>query len=148
MLTAKQEAFARAIVMGIDGEPCSQVDAYRHAYDVASTRADTHYVEASQLVRDPKVSQRIEELKREIAADMRAQAADDRTAVLARLREWMHGGDAPTPQQVRAAELLGKTVGMFRDVVEDGSAQRSPDEIANQIEAKLAKLFGAAAEKH
>ena len=148
MLTAKQEAFARAIVMGIDGEPCSQVDAYRHAYDVTDARADAHYVEASKMVRDPKVSLRIEELRREIVADMRAQAADDRTAVLARLREWMHGGEAPTPQQVRAAELLGKTVGMFRDVVEDGSAQRSPDEIASQIESKLAKLFGEGAEKH
>ena len=148
MLTAKQEAFARAIVMGIDGEPCSQVDAYRHAYSPTTDRDATLHGEAHKLVRHPEIARRIDELKREIAADMRAQAADDRTAVLERLREWMHGGEAPTPQQVRAAELLGKTVGMFRDVVEDGSAQRSPDEIANQIEAKLAKLFGAAAEKH
>jgi hypothetical protein len=60
----------------------------------------------------------------------------------------MHGGEAPTPQQVRAAELLGKTVGMFRDVVETDTAQRSADELASEIESKLAKLFGEGAEKH
>lgn len=62
MLTTKQEAFAQAIADGM-----SQADAYRTAYD-AENMADTSvYVEASKLIDNPNVAQRVKELKAAIA---------------------------------------------------------------------------------
>lgn len=62
MLTAKQEAFAQAIADGMN-----QADAYRAAYD-AENMADTSiYVEASKLIDNPNVAQRVKELKNAIA---------------------------------------------------------------------------------
>lgn len=62
MLTAKQEAFAQAIADGMN-----QADAYRTAYD-AENMADTSiYVEASKLIDNPNVAQRVKELKSAIA---------------------------------------------------------------------------------
>lgn len=62
MLTAKQEAFAQAIADGMN-----QADAYRTAYD-AENMADTSvYVEASKLIDNPNVAQRVKELKSALA---------------------------------------------------------------------------------
>lgn len=62
MLTAKQEAFAQAIADGMN-----QADAYRTAYD-AENMADTSvYVEASKLIDNPNVAQRVKELKDTLA---------------------------------------------------------------------------------
>jgi phage terminase small subunit len=61
-LTAKQEAFAQAIADGMN-----QADAYRTAYD-AENMADTSvYVEASKLIDNPNVAQRVKELKDTLA---------------------------------------------------------------------------------
>lgn len=62
MLTVKQEAFAQGIADGL-----SQADAYRTAYD-AKNMADTSvYVEASKLIDNPNVAQRVKELKDALA---------------------------------------------------------------------------------
>lgn len=62
MLTVKQEAFAQGIADGL-----SQADAYRAAYD-AKNMADTSvYVEASKLIDNPNVAQRVKELKDALA---------------------------------------------------------------------------------
>jgi len=62
MLTAKQESFAQAIADGMN-----QADAYRTAYD-AENMADTSvYVEASKLIDNPNVAQRVKELKDTLA---------------------------------------------------------------------------------
>jgi hypothetical protein len=45
--------------------------------------------------------------------------------------------------RVRSLELLGKTVAMFSDVLEDRTA-RDTDEIERDIEAKLEQLLAAA----
>ena len=58
-LTAKQEAFALAYV-----ETGNAAEAYRRAYDVAQDAKDSWiYVEASQLLDNPKVSIRVGELQ-------------------------------------------------------------------------------------
>ena len=50
-LTPQQEAFAMARVKGL-----SQADAYRAAYDVKpQTKAESIYVSASRLAKDPNV---------------------------------------------------------------------------------------------
>jgi hypothetical protein len=63
-LTAKQEAFAQAVASGM-----SQAEAYRTHYDVdPDCKPETIWVNASQLMSDTNVSQRVTILKDEIAA--------------------------------------------------------------------------------
>jgi phage terminase small subunit len=62
-LTPKQEAFAQAIVTGIN-----QSDAYRAAYKVRpGTKAESINVAASKLMADAKVAQRVAELRATVA---------------------------------------------------------------------------------
>ena len=41
--------------------------------------------------------------------------------------------------KIRAAELLGKSVGLFKDVVES-KRQRSPEEIKKELDRRLSML--------
>ncbi len=62
-LTPKQEAFAQAIVTGVN-----QSDAYRAAYKVRpGTKAESVNVAASKLMADAKVTQRVAELREPVA---------------------------------------------------------------------------------
>ena len=62
MLTPKQEKFVQNIVEGM-----SQADAYRSAYATKNMSDNAIYREASLLVGNPKVAQRISELRDELA---------------------------------------------------------------------------------
>lgn len=62
-LTPKQEAFAQAIVSGMN-----QTDAYRKAYKVRpNTKPESVNVAASKLMADANVTQRVEELREPVA---------------------------------------------------------------------------------
>ena len=62
-LTPKQEAFAQAIVTGVN-----QSDAYRAAYKVRpGTKAESVNVAASKLMSDAKVTQMVAELRLPVA---------------------------------------------------------------------------------
>jgi phage terminase small subunit len=62
MLTAKQEDFAKKIVEGMN-----QADAYRSTYSAKNMSDNAIYREASLLVSNPKVAQRITELRNELS---------------------------------------------------------------------------------
>lgn len=61
-LTAKQEAFALAVVSGMN-----QSDAYRSAYDAGKMKPTTVTVKASELMTDGNVAVRIAELRAPVA---------------------------------------------------------------------------------
>lgn len=61
-LTPKQEKFAQAVASGMN-----QSDAYRHAYAVKSMKPSSVNVNASKLMADAKVSQRVAELRKPVA---------------------------------------------------------------------------------
>jgi len=61
-LTAKQEAFAQAVAIGM-----TQADAYRHAYDAENMGDNPIAVEACRLMADPNVSLMVKSIKEEIA---------------------------------------------------------------------------------
>ena len=61
-LSAKQEAFAQCIANGDD-----QATAYRTAYDASGMKDASIYIEASKLIKNPKVALRVDELKAEVA---------------------------------------------------------------------------------
>ncbi len=62
MLTQKQEAFAQAIIEGKN-----QADAYKSAYSAKNMSDNAIYREASLLISNPKVAQRIKELRDNLA---------------------------------------------------------------------------------
>ena len=62
MLTAKQEQFAQNIILGM-----TQADAYRNSYNAKKMTDKQIYEEASKLMATPKISQRVQELRNEMA---------------------------------------------------------------------------------
>ena len=73
------------------------------------------------------------------------RAVDDRSLVTNKLRAWVEDGidpktgDEPTQAQLQAAQLLGRTVAMFSDKQVVETNDRSPDEVAAEIERRLAE---------
>ena len=62
VLTAKQEQFVRCIIEGM-----SQADAYRTAYKAENMTDNSIYCESSKLMSDPKIAQRVAELRADVA---------------------------------------------------------------------------------
>lgn len=62
MLTAKQEQFVKNIIDGM-----SQADAYRNAYPNQRMSDKTIWESASKLLKNPKVSARLQELRDQLA---------------------------------------------------------------------------------
>jgi phage terminase small subunit len=70
-LTPKQEKFCQGIVSGL-----SQADAYRDAYNCENMSDEVIWKEASNLMKDRKVSVRIEELRKEITQEIKFTIED------------------------------------------------------------------------
>lgn len=60
-LTAKQEAFCQGIADGL-----GQADAYRAAYDAESMKENSVYVNASKLMKNAKIAQRVADLRSQV----------------------------------------------------------------------------------
>ena len=136
-LTPKQERFCQLIAGGSD-----QSTAYREAFN-SNGKDSTVHSEASRLMKLPKVTARVDAL---IALKERAiqrKAVSDRELVVGKLRRWVEDGidpttgDEPTNAQLAAAQLLGRTVALFSDKQVVEKVERSPDEIAAEIEKRL-----------
>ena len=134
MLTAKQMKFVAEV-----SEGGSQSNAYRKAYDTSQMAPKTIWEEASRLRRHPKVAARIEELEAEKEARRRMQALSREDRVLQEL-EKIAFGDAPASGRLKALELLGKHVGLFKPK-EVPVVERSVEDISNQLKRRLEDLF-------
>lgn len=134
MLTAKQEHFALSIVEGR-----TQSAAYREAYDAVGMQDTTVWTEASKLMRHPQVSQRVEELKEEAEATRLAALLSREEAILQRLEH--EAVTAKTDSaRIRALELLGRHIGMFKDQIEVEHVERSAEQIEADILVRLERL--------
>ena len=134
MLTAKQMKFVEEI-----GKGGSQSNAYRKAYDTSQMAPKTIWEEASRLRRHPKVAARIEELEAEKEARRRMQALSREDRVLQEL-EKIAFGDAPASGRLKALELLGKHVGLFKPKAVP-VVERSVEDISNQLQRRLENLL-------
>lgn len=136
-LTVKQRKFAENVVAGM-----SLSDAYRNAYDAGGmTNAQIHR-EASLLGSDPRVSQCMEALGEAVRRKSEALTVSDRDMLVTLLRQWSKGEVPATQTQLRAAELLGKACGLYRDVVED-HRERPAALVAADLERRLSSLLAA-----
>jgi len=134
MLTAKQMKFVKEV-----SEGGSQSNAYRKAYDTSQMTPKTIWEEASRLRRHPKVAARIEELEAEKEARRRMQALSREDRVLQEL-EKIAFGDGPASGRLKALELLGKHVGLFKPK-EVPVVERSVEDISNQLQRRLENLL-------
>ncbi len=135
MITAKQEKFADAV-----SEGNSQSKAYRGAYDTLHMAPKTIWEEASRLRRHPKVAARIIELEAEKAHRQRIQALSREERILKEL-EAVAFGEGPVSAKLKAIELLGKNLGLFKPK-EVPKVERSQEEIENDLIRKLSDLVG------
>lgn len=104
MLTAKQEAFVQNIIKGM-----SQADAYRSAYDAKRMSDNAIYREASLLMSNPKVAQRLAELS--------AKADNPKIMSAQRRLEWLTevilSENETTGDKLKAADLMNKMQGEY-----------------------------------
>ena len=133
-LTPKQQHFCRAVVSG-----CTMSDAYREAYNTGNMKPGSIHREASLLMSNPMVSQRVQRLQRQRDRAVVASSLTDRERVLEKLRHFMDHAEPGDGAKVRATELLGKSVGLFKDVVETKQV-RTVEEVEQEIQQRLAKL--------
>ena len=137
-LTPKQERFAQLIAGGND-----QSTAYREAFN-SNGKDSTVHSEASRLMKNPKVSARVERITEQKHRAISRKAVTDRELVVGKLRRWTEDGidpttgDEPTQAQLTAAQLLGRTVALFSDKVEQVTTERTADEVAAEIKRRLA----------
>jgi len=137
-LTGKQEAFAKLVASG-----SMLSDAYRECYSADNMKSSTLWSEACRLAQNPKVSARIKDIQADMEADRRTIERRREEWVLKRLSEEADQADNAS-SRIRALELVGKTVGMFTDRIEQAeTSERSASEIEKDLKARLDRLIGS-----
>ena len=126
-LTAKQEAFCQGIADGL-----GQADSYRAAYDAEDMKENSVYVNASKLMKNAKIMQRIAELRSQVQekqlwsremsvkALVQAYREGSGSVKVAAVKELnaMHGYNEPAKISVNG-NLVHKVV---RQVIDDADA--------------------------
>lgn len=109
MLTAKQEKFVQNIIEGMN-----QADAYRSAYSCKNMSDNSIYVNASKLVNDTKVAQRIKELREQLAMPS-IMSAQKR---LEWLTEAIANNDIAVNDKLKAIDIMNKMQGEYTQKVQ------------------------------
>ena len=139
-LTAKQRHFA--LEVATNGS--SITAAYETAYECENMSRAAMRNEASKLMANPDIAMMVESIRSDNEAkklqSLRASEINDREKVLSRLRYFLDHAENTDSTKLVAAKLLGQTVGLFKDVTITEDA-RSPDDIARQLEDRLANLL-------
>ena len=136
-LTAKQRKFAENVVNGM-----GIAEAYRHSYDAENMKPASVQRRAAELMVDGKVTACIEMLAGHKRRISEASTVSDRDNLIRLLRSWSNGDEPATQTQLRAAELLGKACGLYRDVVED-HRERPASLVAADLERRIMELLTA-----
>jgi len=137
-LTAKQERFIAELLKGN-----SASDSYRTAYNSKGMKASAIHVEASKLKANPKIAQRLKAGYKRKEEYAQASALSLRHLVLEQLQKEALNPTNNESSRIRALELLGKTsdVGLFVERIETTTKDRTPEEVANEIESKLEEIL-------
>ncbi len=137
-LTAKQDSFARNVADGL-----TLAASYRAAYDADGMSANAVHTEASLLMDNPRVAQRVNGLIAEKEAKTSHDASRIRRFVIEKLHLEADNPENPPSVRVRALELLGKLdiVGAFRDRVEAVAEAPAASDLAATLEARLRALL-------
>ena len=134
-LTPKQRKFAENVVNGM-----SIADSYRNSYDAENMKPASVQRRAAELMVDGRVRACMEALAAEKRRLSEVSTVSDRDNLIRLLRAWSNGEAPATQTQLRAAELLGKACGLYRDVVED-HRERPAALVAADLERRLSSLL-------
>jgi hypothetical protein len=128
-LTPKMRTFAKLVAEG-----CSPSESYRRSYDCSNSSSVTVSANACRLLKDPRVNA-IVTLSRE-SEDIASDPAALRLYVM---RHLLHHANTMRTEsnQIRALELLGKTVGMFTERVETKVDVVDPEQLKADLERHL-----------
>lgn len=126
-LTPKQESFALAVASGM-----TQSDAYREAFNVRpTTKTDSINQAASKLMADPKISSRVNELRKPIAE----KAMITLEGHISRLKELadiaLQNGQVAAA--IKAEELCGKASGIYVEKKQITGADGGPIQHAVKV---------------
>lgn len=127
LLTPKQEAFAIAVASGK-----SQADAYREAFNVRETTKDSSvHVNASKLMADAKIAQRVQELRKPVAdkAMITLESHITRLQELAEIA--LENGQVAAA--IKAEELCGKASGIYVEKKQITGADGGPIQHAVKV---------------
>ena len=133
-LTEKQERFAQLVAQGLNYSA-----AYRQSYVTDEMAPNTVWREAHRLSQHKKVSARISQLVGEREEENRRRAATRTQRVLCQLEAIMVSGNTDTAR-LRAAEMLGKTVGLFHPETKPRSPMKSVYDLEQELAALLKVL--------
>jgi phage terminase small subunit len=134
-LTAKQRRFAENVVNGM-----GIAEAYRNSYDAENMKPASVQRRAAELMIEGKIKACMHALAEQRRRIAEVTTVSDRDMLVSLLRKWSTGDETATSTQLRAAELLGKACGLYRDVVED-HRERPSTLVAAELEARLASLL-------
>lgn len=111
MLTAKQEKFAQNIITGM-----TQADAYRNSYNAKKMTDKQIWEEASKLMAKPKVAQRVQELRAEMANES-IMTAKERLEFLTRVIKGEENDKdyavADLNTKLKAVDIMNKMQGEY-----------------------------------
>ena len=126
-LTPKQESFALAVASGM-----TQSDAYREAFNVRpNTKTDSINQAASKLMADPKISSRVQELRKPVAdkAMITLESHITRLQELAEIA--LENGQVAAA--IKAEELCGKASGIYVEKKQITGADGGPIQHAVKV---------------
>ena len=138
-LPEKQEKFCQLVAQGR-----MLVEAYREAGYMPNGSEKTQWEAASRLMSgNSKVIARVKAIQAEMEEDRRTIARRREEFVLKRLAEEAEQAETDGAR-VRALELLGKTVSMFTDRIEQtDTTERSASDIEADLRRRLDRLLGS-----
>ena len=119
----------------------TQSAAYRETYSAENMSGAVIRNEASKLMANHDIAMTVERLIGEKDRALLAQGLSDRERVLQKLRNWIDSAEPTDSNKLRAAEMLGKSVGLFRDVTETVTTDRDADSVASELERRLEALL-------
>jgi len=138
-LTPKQEKFCQGVISGKTAS-----ESYRDAYSVENMKDSSIWTEASKLMSNPKVSQRIQQgIKRKNDYAI-TSAISLRQFIMEQLQAEATDTNNNESARIRALELLGKVseVALFTERVESITNDKTSDEIRIELEQKIQQMFG------
>jgi hypothetical protein len=98
--------------------------------------------QAHELILNPKITARMDELHRQREQEQRMSALSRSEKVIKKLEEIGLAGENGGTSQIKALELLGKTIGLFTDRIEtEDKTERDADAIKAELQRKLQSML-------
>jgi hypothetical protein len=124
-MTPKQEAFCQAVADGL-----SQSEAYRRAYDAEKMKPETIQKVAHELIKNPKVAPRIQELRGQLAARSLWTREQSITVVIEAI-EKARGNNRPS-DMIKGVEVLNRMHGYDAPIKHEVTEKKNVADLSDE----------------